>query len=46
MKASALLAPAGALAIGLAAAVVAATLGVPLPWMIGPMLSIAIARMP
>jgi len=45
VKASALLAPAGALAIGLAAAVVAATLGVPLPWMIGPMLSIAIARM-
>jgi uncharacterized protein len=32
-------------AVGLAEALVAAAVGVPLPWMIGPMLSTAIARM-
>jgi uncharacterized membrane protein AbrB (regulator of aidB expression) len=37
--------PAGALAIGLVAAVACATLHVPLPWMIGPMLSVAAVRM-
>jgi membrane AbrB-like protein len=37
--------PAGALAIGLAAAVACSSLHVPLPWMIGPMLAVAAARM-
>jgi membrane AbrB-like protein len=41
----ALWSPAGALAISLAAAVVCSTLRVPLPWMIGPMLSVAAVRM-
>src|SRR5438094_2539071 len=36
---------AGALAISVAAAVVCSTLRVPLAWMIGPMLSVAAARM-
>jgi uncharacterized protein len=36
--------PAGALAVGLAAAVVCSALHVPLPWMIGPMLSVAAVR--
>jgi uncharacterized protein len=41
----ALLPPIGALTTGLAAAVIAGAAHVPLPWMIGPMLSVAAVRM-
>jgi uncharacterized protein len=37
--------PAGALAVGLAAAVACSTLHMPLPWMIGPMVAVAAVRM-
>jgi membrane AbrB-like protein len=37
--------PAGALTVGLAAAVACSTLHLPLPWMIGPMLAVAAVRM-
>jgi uncharacterized membrane protein AbrB (regulator of aidB expression) len=37
--------PAGALTIGLVAAVACSALRMPLPWMIGPMLSVAAVRM-
>lgn len=41
----ALRSPAGALAVGLAAAVACSALHVPLPWMIGPLLAVAAVRM-
>jgi hypothetical protein len=41
----ALVLPAGALAVGLAAALAFEALHVPLPWMIGPMLAVATVRM-